>query len=147
MPAKKKDNLLIPDDERSKKSTFTQAKPMFAKTAGKPFDDPDWLFEIKLDGYRILAHRKGNNTDLISRNGINYNDSYKTIYKALASIDHDFIIDGEMAVVDSKGRTDFSRLQHLSADDFPTFAILFSICCGSTVLTSPNIRSSGERKY
>lgn len=86
-------------------------KPMIAETTPKIFDDPDWLFEIKWDGYRAIAKKKSDAVELISRNGIKFM-KYRLIEFELKNIDHDVILDGEIVVVDEVGRADFHSLQN-----------------------------------
>jgi bifunctional non-homologous end joining protein LigD len=89
--------------------------PMLATLAAAPFDDPDWIFEIKWDGYRIIATRKGDERKLLSRNGNPYDEKFRTIHEELQKIGHDFVMDGEVVVLDQEGKSDFQALQHLDA--------------------------------
>ncbi len=102
--------------EGAQKKPFRQLKPMLATPGADPFDNQQWIFEIKLDGYRILASRHGDVQKLVSRNGKIYNDKYPPVAVELAVIDHDFIIDGEVVVLDGDGRSDFGALQNLNGD-------------------------------
>ncbi len=86
-------------------------KPMLASTAGKIFKDPDWVFELKWDGYRVLANIKDGKVNIYSRNGISYNQKFNSIRKELEHIPFDCILDGEVVVMDKKGKTDFQKLQ------------------------------------
>src|SRR5215208_2819634 len=58
-------------------------RPMLAKLIKEPFNDPEWLFEIKWDGYRSLAYLNDGQVQLRSRNNLSFNNSYKSIIKAL----------------------------------------------------------------
>lgn len=87
-------------------------EPMLATAVKEPFDKENWIFEYKLDGYRIVATRYNNEVNLYSRNGNIYNDKYPAIAKALNSIKADFIIDGEVCYVDDDDRPNFQKLQH-----------------------------------
>ena len=49
---------------------------MLAKETDKPFDDKDWLFEIKWDGYRAIAEKRKKEILLYSRNGLNFKNTY-----------------------------------------------------------------------
>lgn len=86
-------------------------EPMLATLAAEPFDDPDWLYEIKWDGYRIMAHIRSGKVQLLSRNQQDYTDKFAPITEELANLKLDCILDGEMVVVDRKGRSDFGALQ------------------------------------
>lgn len=86
-------------------------KPMLCKLVDKPFDDADWLFETKWDGYRAIAQVEKGKVRLYSRNNLDFNEHYPTLVAALGKIKHDFVIDGEIVVFDAKGRSRFQLLQ------------------------------------
>jgi len=92
-------------------------RPQLATLAGEAFDDDEWIFETKYDGYRALAQIKRDEVGLISRNGISFNAKYPALVEALGTIHKDMILDGEVVVEDSKGKGNFQWLQHL--EDFP----------------------------
>lgn len=91
----------------------TDWRPQLATLADEPFDNDDWLFETKYDGYRALAQIDNGDVQLISRNGISFNQKYKSIVKTLATVKNNIIIDGEVVVEDSKGKSNFQWLQSL----------------------------------
>jgi bifunctional non-homologous end joining protein LigD len=83
-----------------------------AQTRDKPFTDPNWLFEIKYDGYRLLASREGTQPLLLSRQGHDLTATFPEIAKALKIFPYEsFILDGEVVVHDDKGLPSFQRLQ------------------------------------
>jgi bifunctional non-homologous end joining protein LigD len=84
--------------------------PMKAVLAAEPFDDPNWIFERKLDGIRCGVVRKRGKVQLISRGGETLNDAYPEIEEALAVNGPDLEADGEI-VAFQRGQTSFSRLQ------------------------------------
>ncbi|MEQ7801656.1 DNA ligase D [Pedobacter sp. ASV1-7] len=88
-------------------------KPMLAKLSAEVFDDPGWIYEHKLDGYRALAFItiKGE-VKLISRNGIDFGSNYPTIIEALKNLGIDAVIDGELIAENNKGKSSFQLLQH-----------------------------------
>lgn len=90
-------------------------KPMLASPAKKIFQDPDWVFELKWDGYRAIAQIAEGQVKLYSRNGISYNAQFAPIAQELTNIEHDCILDGEIVVVDVKGKPHFQRLQNYKA--------------------------------
>ncbi len=71
----------------------------------------DWAFEIKYDGYRILAHKEKNKVCLFSRNNVDYSKKMPLIHSAISKIKaNSFVIDGEVVAFDAEGRSDFSLL-------------------------------------
>jgi len=89
---------------------LTALAPMLLGEA-RPFDDPAWLYEIKFDGYRMLAEVDGPHVYLQSRNGANATGWFPEVVGSLAGIGGGrHVIDGEMCVLDDIGRSDFNRL-------------------------------------
>ena len=87
--------------------------PMLAELTDQPFDDDNWLFEIKFDGYRALAHLDGNGrVDLFSRNHLSFNEKFKPVAEELKKIEHTAVLDGEVVVEDKKGISKFQLLQN-----------------------------------
>jgi len=86
-------------------------EPMKAKLIARPFDDPEWVFERKLDGIRALVHRDGDEVTLTSRTGNDLSPSYPELVEALAAdAATDFLADGEIVAFDGS-RTSFAKLQ------------------------------------
>ncbi|MBL8012218.1 MAG: non-homologous end-joining DNA ligase, partial [Candidatus Omnitrophica bacterium] len=86
-------------------------KPMLATLTTEPFDRPQWLFEVKWDGYRIIAEIKNHHVRLYTRNAKDYTDKFPQIAQALASLP-DAVLDGEVVAVNEKGVSEFQRLQN-----------------------------------
>ncbi|WP_316793975.1 DNA ligase D [Pedobacter frigoris] len=92
-------------------------KPMLAKLADHVFDDPDWIYEKKLDGYRALAFTEAKGgVKIMSRNGIDFKEKYKAVSEALKDLGLDAVIDGELVVEDKKGKSYFQKLQNYDAE-------------------------------
>jgi len=89
-----------------------QIIPMLAASAQEPFDDPDWLFEIKLDGYRAVAEIETGEVRLYSRNNLSFNARFPNLVRSLASLDINAVLDGEVVALDDKGRSCFQQLQN-----------------------------------
>jgi bifunctional non-homologous end joining protein LigD len=87
-------------------------KPMLATPVTEPFDHPDWIFEVKWDGYRAVAEIREGGVSLYSRNGISFDKKFSPIAEALRKFGFDAVLDGEIVVVDDQGRPDFQALQH-----------------------------------
>src|ERR1700719_5142797 len=84
-----------------------------------PFDDPDFLFELKHDGFRALAHIWDGNCELISRKRNAYK-SFNELRENLAKLKvQNAVIDGELVCLDSEGRSIFNEL--LFRRGCPTF--------------------------
>jgi bifunctional non-homologous end joining protein LigD len=100
-------------------------KPMLAHLHGEPFDNPDWVFEIKWDGYRAVAeiNKKGNR--LYSRNGLSFANLYPKIFEALKKIKDDVTLDGEIVVMNESNKPDFQKLQQY--DDNRHLPILYYV--------------------
>ncbi len=97
-----------------KKTDLTPSplKPMLAATADRPFDDKDWIFEIKWDGYRAIAQTKENISYIFSRNGVLLNKKFPQIADSLLGVPANTILDGEIVALDQNGRSDFQGLQN-----------------------------------
>ncbi len=96
------------------------------KRARKPFDGGDWLFEIKHDGFRVMAVRERAQTRLFTRNGYDISRNHAHIIDALNALHAKrFVIDGELVVLDGDGRSNFAKLMfgrvgtHYFAFDLP----------------------------
>lgn len=73
---------------------------------------PDWLFEIKWDGYRLAVHVNRNDVRIITRGGHDWTHRFPSIAAAARELNvHTAILDGEAIVLDSSGRSDFGALQ------------------------------------
>jgi bifunctional non-homologous end joining protein LigD len=93
--------------------TVAEAEPMLAETREQPFSKPGWLFELKLDGYRVRAAREGGEARLVTRNGHDIASAFPEIARALTALPYEgFIMDGELVVPDEAGRPSFQRLQN-----------------------------------
>lgn len=82
------------------------------KLLHKPFDGDDWPFEIKHDGFRILAIREGFDPNL-HRDGRDITRGHRDPIEELESArEKRFVLDGELVVLDDKGRSNLSRLMN-----------------------------------
>jgi bifunctional non-homologous end joining protein LigD len=78
-----------------------------------PASAQDWLFEVKFDGYRLLARIEGKDIRLITRNGNDWTHKLKPLHKALSTLKlPDGWYDGEIVVLDDEGRPNFGLLQN-----------------------------------
>ncbi len=84
-----------------------------------PFDDPAWFYELKLDGFRALAHVDRGRCRLISRNGHTFR-SWQALSGAVATQLRagSAVLDGEIACLDDDGRSDFHALMLRRAEPY-----------------------------
>jgi bifunctional non-homologous end joining protein LigD len=87
-------------------------KLMLAETREEPFSRPGWVYEIKYDGYRILAERSQGDARLITRNGNDATGTFPEIARAVKALPYDHVVlDGEVVILDEEGRPSFDRMQ------------------------------------
>jgi bifunctional non-homologous end joining protein LigD len=86
-------------------------QPMLASPIDQPFDHPDWLFEVKWDGYRAIAEIKDGRVRLYSRNMLSFDQRYSPVVSSLQRLGHDAVLDGEIVVLDQTGKPRFQLLQ------------------------------------
>jgi bifunctional non-homologous end joining protein LigD len=90
----------------------TAINPMLATSVDDPFDDPEWLYEIKWDGYRAIAFISKGKVRLVSRNQNDLTAQYSELHSIPSFIKADTaILDGEIAALDDAGRSSFSLMQ------------------------------------
>jgi bifunctional non-homologous end joining protein LigD len=90
--------------------TLEGLQPMLAEHADEPFSGPGWVFELKHDGFRLLAERKGSGVRLQYRSGA-ATPVFPEIERVLAAQSLDLVLDGEVVVLDAAGRPSFQGLQ------------------------------------
>src|SRR5262245_24441807 len=86
--------------------------PMLATQWEKAFDHPDWIFEIKWDGYRAIGEVEAKTVRLYSRNRLSLKERFPSIAQALTQLGHDAVLDGEIVILDTQGRAQFQLLQN-----------------------------------
>ena len=91
----------------------TRIKPQLAKLVEKAPDGPDWLHEIKLDGYRMHARLDAGTVQILTRRGNDWTDKYPAITKAIAGLPaRNAYLDGELCGVLPDGKTAFNLIQN-----------------------------------
>ena len=96
----------------AKRPIPSSINPMLASVVEKPFDDPNWIFEIKWDGYRAIAFIGNSGVRLVSRNQNDLTPRYpelRDLGKFLRA--KNAVLDGEVVVLDEQGRSSFSLMQ------------------------------------
>jgi DNA ligase D-like protein (predicted ligase) len=91
-------------------------EPMECLAVPKLPDGPEWVYEIKLDGYRALAINSDGNLGLYSRKRKSFHRQYLHIFEALRELPQDTVVDGEIVALDDAGRPNFNLLQHFRAE-------------------------------
>jgi bifunctional non-homologous end joining protein LigD len=122
-----------------KSPMLAKIQPMLASVIEKPFDDPNWLFEIKWDGYRAVSFIEDGDVRLVSRNQNDLSPRYPEL-QDLPKFVHGktVILDGEVVVLDEQGRPSFSLMQQRTGirahgrqvvprHDLPIFYYVFDI--------------------
>ena len=90
----------------------TAIHPMLATPVDQPFDGPEWLFEIKWDGYRAVAFLQDGKARLVSRNQNDLTARYPELKDLAQSVKaRTAILDGEVVALDDQGRPSFSLMQ------------------------------------
>jgi DNA ligase D-like protein (predicted ligase) len=127
-----------------KKAKAEFIEPMLLLRTEKLPEGPDWGFELKLDGYRALAVKKGGKVQLRSRNDNDFNRRYPGVVKALSSMPDETVIDGEIVALDEQGRPSFNTLQNYSAGA-PLHFFIFDLLIlkGSDVMVEPLAKRRG----
>jgi bifunctional non-homologous end joining protein LigD len=101
--------------------------PMLCTLTKAPIDNPDYIYEMKWDGYRIIAFKEGNSLRMNSRSGLDYTSKYPHVAKAIKKLDHDVILDGEVVVFNSEGKPDFDALQLYNGHNTPIKYCVFDL--------------------
>ena len=86
-------------------------EPMLCQTADKAFSSPDWIFELKYDGFRMMAFAGAGQAKLRYRSGLDPTDRYPELTSAIRALPiPDLVLDGEIVILDAEGRPDFHAL-------------------------------------
>jgi DNA ligase D-like protein (predicted ligase) len=101
--------------------------PMLLVRTEKLPQGQDWLYELKLDGYRSVALKTGGRVYLRSRNNKDFNATYPHIVKALANMPDETVIDGEVVALDEAGRPSFGTLQNYGSNNSSIVYYVFDV--------------------
>ena len=136
------------------KKTFPAfVPPMMAESAKAPFDSPDWIFEIKLDGYRaITVFDSAGKPHLWSRNSLALEAKFPAVATAVSKLKlRSTILDGEVVAVDENGIPRFQLLQRFQKQPTaPTLYYVFDVLWynGDDLTGSPILeRRSGSNAF
>ena len=89
----------------------------------------EWVYEIKLDGYRAIAVKSGNKDSLFSRRRKSFNQQYPYIVEALADLPDGTVIDGEIVALDDSARPQFNLLQNYRSEAHRIRYFVFDLLC------------------
>ncbi|MFU8972490.1 DNA ligase D [Chryseobacterium wangxinyae] len=98
---------------------------MLAKPHEKAFEDEDWVFEIKWDGYRAIADLSKKQPLFYSRNGISFLSKFDKVSNDFGNQKHKMILDGEIVAFDENGKPSFQMLQQIG--DNPDLALVYQV--------------------
>jgi len=133
--AKRSDNEL----ESLPKAKAAFIEPMLLLSTGALPQAAEWLYELKLDGYRALAIKTTSCVKLRSRNDNDFTLRYPAIVKALAALPDETVIDGEVIALDESGRPSFNILQNYGSSNSPILYYVFDVLifAGRDVMEMP----------
>ncbi|MBY4898401.1 DNA ligase D [Cupriavidus sp. AU9028] len=110
---RKADDTPVPEGARPAALPLTLAPQLATLVQGPPARPEDWLYEVKFDGYRLLARIEGDDVRLFTRNGHDWTAKLKTLARAIAAMKLPSAwLDGEIVVIGKDGTTDFQALQN-----------------------------------
>ena len=111
----------------TKQASFVE--PMECLSVARLPEGSQWLWQIKLDGYRALAVKSGSTVTLFSRRGKSLNRQFPHIVERLADLPDGTVVDGELVAIDESGRPDFNLLQHFRAEASRIHYYVFDLLC------------------
>jgi DNA ligase D-like protein (predicted ligase) len=113
--------------------------PMLLLQKEKLPEGPDWLYELKLDGYRAVAIKRDAKVYLRSRNDNEFSSRYRNVAKALEALPDDTVIDGEVVALDEDGKPSFNLLQNYSSGSAQIVYYVFDVLIlrGHDVMREP----------
>src|SRR6516165_8039953 len=139
------------DDWRRSEATALPGwiKPQLTRLVDQAPDGPDWLHEIKFDGYRMHARIDRGAVQLLTRTGLDWTHKYPAIAKAVAVLDaRQAYLDGELCGVGPDGITIFNIVQ-LASDSGNAAALVFFLfdllCLDGEDLRPPRLIERKER--
>ena len=102
-------------------------RPMLATLVDEPFDDKEWVFETKWDGFRLITEKRGKTVRLWSRNGIDVTSRYAVLLPALQRVE---VVRHRRRALRARrtGRSRFQLLQKPSTKK-PSYSMWFSTRC------------------
>lgn len=124
----------MPGPKRTKASFV---EPMLLQRTNSLPTGENWLYELKLDGYRAIAIKSGGRVELRSRNNNDFGGKYRRVVQALASLPDETVVDGEIVALDQSGKPSFNILQNYGSANAAIVYYLFDVL----VLAGEDVRS------
>jgi DNA ligase D-like protein (predicted ligase) len=111
---------------------------LLLRTDSLPSGD-QWLYELKLDGFRAIAFKRDGSAHLRSRNDNDFSVRYARVFNALAKLPNDTVIDGEILALDESGRPSFNALQNFGSGAAAVVYYVFDVMIlgGRDVMREP----------
>jgi len=104
--------------EKASKAPFPKTlAPMLATLVSEVFDDPQWEYEVKWDGYRAITFMNGESVKLKSRNNKSFEEKFYPVFHAVKSWGIKAVVDGEIVVVTDEGVSNFNKLQNWRSEE------------------------------
>src|SRR6478736_2190627 len=97
--------------EKKRSAVPKNILPMLASPAKKVFDNPEWIYEIKWDGYRAIAEIHNGKIQLPSEKNTAITKRFYPIYEALKQWSINAVVDGEIVAVNEEGLSDVDQLE------------------------------------
>ena len=102
-------------------------EPMLLLRTDRLPEGTDWLYEVKLDGYRAIAFKTDRKIHLRSRNDNDFALRYPSIAAALHALPNETVVDGEIVALDTEGKPSFNTLQNYGSSKGPLLYYLFDV--------------------
>lgn len=103
-------------------------EPCLPSRAERPPAGPDWIHEIKHDGFRGMARRSGNGVIPLTRNGYDFTARFPLAAAAVAALPaHSFVIDGELIVTDDNGLAVFDLIRRTNSHGRHAVLVAFDL--------------------
>ena len=102
-------------------------EPMLLQQTTRLPEGPQWLCELKLDGYRATAFKTGGRVRLRSRNDKDFTARYPAIASALSGLPDETVIDGEVVAMDETGKPSFNLLQNFGSSNASLLYYVFDV--------------------
>src|SRR5476651_338714 len=103
-------------------------EPMKAAVAPAPPYNGEWLYEVKFDGFRVLAVKNGKEVELWSRNKKRLDERFPEVVKAVAKLSvKSCVLDGEVCALNNQGKSSFQLLQNSAESNHPVVYYVFDV--------------------